>query len=157
MFGAQVSVVSQRRAQAAASTTTGLVTTLLLVVVWTDVAMAWSEHTPQKHITLGCIEHCTHAKLLMWSDRKSFIRTGAGQILTVVLVHLTWIYNGQINRSNTCRGHLPSVGVQLRRALYHTCWRPAQIQKTLSNFLKTFFFACKKKNLLTGSRLLDFH
>lgn len=72
VFGAQIGVVSQRRAQAAASTTTGLVATLLLVDVWTDVAMARSEHTPQKHITLGCIEHCTHAKLLMGFDLKLF-------------------------------------------------------------------------------------
>lgn len=55
MFGAEVGVVSQCSAQTAAATATGLVAALLLVKVWTDVAMTWSKHRPQKHITLGCI------------------------------------------------------------------------------------------------------
>lgn len=57
MFGAKVSIVSQRSAQTAAPTATGLVAALLLVDVWTDVAMAWCKHIPQKHLTLGRIEY----------------------------------------------------------------------------------------------------
>ncbi len=57
MFGAEVSVMSQCCAQTAAPTTTGLVAALLLVDIWTDVAMTRGKHTPQKHLTLGCIEY----------------------------------------------------------------------------------------------------
>ena len=46
MFGAEVSVVSQSRAQTAAPTATGLVAALLLVDVWTDVTMTRSKYTP---------------------------------------------------------------------------------------------------------------
>lgn len=57
MFGTKIRVVSQSCAQTAASATTGLVATVLLVDVWTDVAVTLGEHTPHKHLTLGCIEY----------------------------------------------------------------------------------------------------
>lgn len=57
MFGAKVSVMSQCSAQTAAPTAAGLIAALLLVDVWTDVAMARSKHSAQKHLTLGCVEY----------------------------------------------------------------------------------------------------
>lgn len=56
VFGAEVGVVSQRRAQTAAPTTTGLVATLLMVDVWTDVSVTRRKHAPHQDLTLGCIE-----------------------------------------------------------------------------------------------------
>lgn len=49
-------------------------------------------------------------------------------IITIVLVHLTWVYDGQVDWSDTSRRNLPSIGMKLRSALYHTRWRPIQTQ-----------------------------
>lgn len=57
MFGAEVRVVSQRRAKTAAPAATGLVATLLLVDGWTDVAVAHGEHAANEDLALGCIEY----------------------------------------------------------------------------------------------------
>lgn len=57
VFGAEVGVVSQRRAQAAAAAVTGLVTALLLVEVWTDVGVTRREHAPHQDFTVGRVEH----------------------------------------------------------------------------------------------------
>lgn len=57
MFGAEVRIVSQGRAQTAAPTTTGLVATLLVVDVWADVSVTRRKHTPHQDFTLGCIEY----------------------------------------------------------------------------------------------------
>lgn len=43
---------------------------------------------------------------------------------TIVLVQFTRVYDGLVDGGDTSGRNLPGVGVKLRSALYHPCWRP---------------------------------
>lgn len=45
-------------------------------------------------------------------------------IFTIVLVQFTRVYDGLVDGGDTSRWNLPGIGVELRSALYHPCWRP---------------------------------
>lgn len=79
-------------------------------------------------------------------------------MITIVLVHLTRVYDWQVNWSNTSRRHLPGIGMKLRGALYHTCWRPVQTLRAKVTFSTLICeWEMNEKYLLTGNHLADFH
>lgn len=76
---------------------------------------------------------------------------------TIVLVQFTRVHDGLVDGSDASRRNLPGVGVKLRRALYHTCWRPTVHAKGITqNHTSQQPFKCRQR-FLTKSHLADSH